>query len=66
MPLTFKQLEFKEDEYLLDLAENYAKNHPKFNPSFIQSLRSYCMAYNGLRQGQRDALLNIIVKYRMG
>ena len=55
----------KTDEDLLDIYEKYAENHKNFDGSFGESLREALSKYDGLTEGQREALENIISKFRM-
>lgn len=53
------------DEELIELVQEYAEDHPKFDTDFIDSLEDAIGEYGELTSGQRDALENIVLKFRM-
>lgn len=53
------------DGELLDIVDNYADSHDAFNNSFACSLREALDEYDELTYNQREALENIVRRFRM-
>lgn len=54
-----------DDEELLEIFEEYAENHKNFDGSFGESLREALDQCGELTCGQKDALENVVSKFRM-
>lgn len=53
------------DDELLDIVDSYSQKHPKFDNSFVISLRESLNEYDSLTDLQREALEKIIKEFRM-
>ena len=60
-----KNIETYSDEELLQVALNYADDHPNFDRDFVDSLENALNEYDEFTDGQRSALQNIVLKFRM-
>lgn len=52
-------------EDLLDMVDRYAEDNPYFNNDFCESLREALDHYGDLTLAQREALENIVSKFKM-
>ena len=58
-------VELPNDEQLIDELLQYAKAHPFFDPSFVESCGAGLEKYNRLTEKQRSSLGNIYRKFRV-
>lgn len=54
------------DREKIDLVLDWADDHPEFDASFVESLEVYLDNRPELTQTQREALDNIIARWRIG
>lgn len=56
---------FEDAEELINIVQEYAKEHPKFSTDFIDSIAEKYDKYGELTEGQYKAVKNIIEKFNM-